>query len=393
LTTSSYPRSLTAGDFDGDTIEDFVTANGDRTLSVFLGVGDGTFRPRADYILDVQPLTVRSEDLNGDGSQDLMIGTGGLLVLLGRGDGTFGPATPVTSANMVWFAIGDLNGDSKLDVVGLTGTTFTGTTLSVLLGNGDGTFTAPTGYEAGRGARSIALADMDRDGNLDAVAVNSGCETVSIFRNLSHPPAVRTARVSFEPHTINLGNHATWLTAYLEPVGFSPSDILVASVRLAGSVVPSTKLVVVGDHDRNGKPDLTLKFLRADIDPHLVPGNNHLEVTGALLEGASFHGGDDVRVIARGNAPKIPKVSPNPWNPRSTLSFYVGAAGPVRIRLYDQGGRLVRTLLDAPALPAGSHELTMDGRGDRGATLPSGVYYYRIDTAAGPLSGRLAIVK
>src|SRR5947207_952866 len=136
--TSSHPRALTAGDFDGDTNLDFITANDDNTLSVFLGLGDGTFRPRADYTLDVLPRTLRTEDLNQDGKQDLVVGAGvlasaGLRVLLGRGDGTFGQATPVNSGNMIRFAIGDLNGDGKLDVVGITGS-YSNEMLTVLRG-------------------------------------------------------------------------------------------------------------------------------------------------------------------------------------------------------------------------------------------------------------------
>jgi hypothetical protein len=74
--------------------------------------------------------------------------------------------------------------------------------------------------------------------------------------------------------------------------------------------------------------------------------------------------------------------APNPFNPRTTIRYSVAESGPVTIRIFDPGGRLVRTLVDAPHGP-GDYVSRWDGTDDAGRRLSSGVYFYRIETAAG----------
>jgi hypothetical protein len=86
-------------------------------------------------------------------------------------------------------------------------------------------------------------------------------------------------------------------------------------------------------------------------------------------------------------------IAPNPMNPQAKLRFTTAKAGPVRVDLYDLAGRLVRTLYQAPFVPAGSHELVVDGRTSSGTAMASGVYYYRVRTSEGSFLGRFAIVR
>lgn len=68
---------------------------------------------------------------------------------------------------------------------------------------------------------------------------------------------------------------------------------------------------------------------------------------------------------------------PNPFNPRTMISFDLGEAGPVRLEIFDLRGRLVRSLLDR-GLPAGQHSQIWDGRSDSGGEVASGLYFYRL---------------
>jgi hypothetical protein len=164
--------SMAVADFNGDGKLDLVEV-GFEGLHVLLGNGDGTFHPSGFVIpANAQSYQIKSiavGDFNGDGKPDLAVEFGGydfapyLAIFLGHGDGTFGilqagvyqpnarynlsqdPDYPST------LAVGDFNGDGKLDlVVGGVG---------VLLGNGDGTFQSPVSY--GSGGQFVAVADFD----------------------------------------------------------------------------------------------------------------------------------------------------------------------------------------------------------------------------------------
>ena len=78
---------------------------------------------------------------------------------------------------------------------------------------------------------------------------------------------------------------------------------------------------------------------------------------------------------------------PNPFNPRTTIGFSLAQAGPVQLRVYDIAGRLVSTLIDQP-LGAGQHQARFDG-----SALPSGLYFYRLDTTSGSLTRKMMLVK
>ena len=85
-------------------------------------------------------------------------------------------------------------------------------------------------------------------------------------------------------------------------------------------------------------------------------------------------------------------VSPNPMNPTAALTFRTRQPGPARVVLFDVRGRVVRVLLDEPALAPGYHDLAV-GRDASGRDLPSGVYFYRIVTPEGSGSGKLVMMK
>jgi hypothetical protein len=111
------------------------------------------------------------------------------------------------------------------------------------------------------------------------------------------------------------------------------------------------------------------------------------------VTGERFEGRDEVTVIDPPDAPLSVSVAPNPLNPSGVLSFRTSSAGRVKVAVFDAKGRIVRVLMDTPAVPAGSHTVSVDGRGDRGQVLASGIYFYRIEAAEGSAAGRIAILK
>jgi hypothetical protein len=85
-------------------------------------------------------------------------------------------------------------------------------------------------------------------------------------------------------------------------------------------------------------------------------------------------------------------IRPNPFNPTTTIDFRVGAATRVSLRLYDVGGRMVRTLVDGMTT-AGEHTIVFDGTSSAGASLASGIYFLRLETPEIMQVRQIALVK
>jgi hypothetical protein len=171
----SSASAVAVGDFNGDGIPDLVTADPGE-VRVLLGNGDGSFQAAVSYT-GVSPGFVAVGDFNGDGNLDLVVtnpGLGTVSVLLGNGDGTFGaPVSYAAGRNPSRVAVGDFNDDGKLDIVVINSIGFRAT-VSVLLGNGDGTFGAPVPYGVGNEPLSIAVGDFNGDGIPDIAVANQG---------------------------------------------------------------------------------------------------------------------------------------------------------------------------------------------------------------------------
>jgi hypothetical protein len=192
------PVSVAVGDFDGDTELDLAVANvgiseqclpcPPGSVSILLGNGDGTFAAAVSYGAGSYPNSVAVGDFDGDTDLDLAgadIGYNNVWILLGNGDGTFAAAVSYYRAGSVSIsvAVGDFDGDTDLDLVVANGG-FAGVdpgNVSILLGNGDGTFAAAVSYATGWDPRSVAVGDFDGDTDLDLAVANSN--DVSILLN------------------------------------------------------------------------------------------------------------------------------------------------------------------------------------------------------------------
>jgi hypothetical protein len=177
--TGTGPAAIAVGDLNQDGWQDLVTANStDNTVSILLGRGDGTFAAHVDYATGKGPSSVAIADLNGDGKLDLVVTNATdntVSVLKGNGDGTFQAHTDrAANALPQSVAVADLNHDQKADLVLVNAPANSAQgNISVLIGNGDGTFHNPVQYAAAVGTTSLTVADLNSDGTPDIVVANS----------------------------------------------------------------------------------------------------------------------------------------------------------------------------------------------------------------------------
>ncbi|HEY6467970.1 MAG TPA: FG-GAP-like repeat-containing protein, partial [Candidatus Acidoferrales bacterium] len=204
------PAGIAAADVNGDGHIDLIVADeGNNSVSVFLGNGDGTFQPRTDYATGNSPVYVAANDLNDDGIMDLAIANNGapstnnsgdsVTILLGQknsagtASGTFAPGAtrdyPAGTAPTS-LVVGDFNLDGLADLVvadGNTASTGAGgdNAVSVLLGSGDGSFSSNFELPVGTNPQSIATADFNDDSTLDIASANSGSNNITVILNSS----------------------------------------------------------------------------------------------------------------------------------------------------------------------------------------------------------------
>jgi hypothetical protein len=172
-TTGQSPSALVSADFNSDTKPDLATTDyGGNSVSMLLGKGDGSFATRIVYRTTRWPWDLVAADLNADGRPDLVTvsgeGRGRLVVFLNDGAGRFHRAQ---SARLTAAAVaaGDVNGDGVVDLVAATEAR---RDFAVLLGNGGGGFAPPRRSAGDRdGSNDLELGDMNGDGRLDAVLV------------------------------------------------------------------------------------------------------------------------------------------------------------------------------------------------------------------------------
>jgi Bacterial Ig-like domain (group 3)/FG-GAP-like repeat len=249
----NYIASVAIADVNGDGKPDVIAANlcsdfmpcsGSGSVGVLLGNGDGTFQPAVtyssggNYLNYFNSQAVAIGDLNGDGKLDIVVtdpyggpvNDGAVGVLLGNGDGTFQPVVIYDSGGSTLSAVtvGDVNEDGKLDVIVAnecpTGNGCAEGSVGVLLGNGDGTFQPVVTFSAPQGIRSVAVGDVNGDGRPDAV----------IPSNIGSAGALGVFLNDTGPHSPS----ATTLVSNTNPVGLNQTVTYTATVMVQSSTAP-----------------------------------------------------------------------------------------------------------------------------------------------------------
>lgn len=176
IPTGDGPQGVAVARLDGDAIPDLaVTCYFTKTINLHRGLGGGAFAPMGVIPMANTPGAITATDVDGDSDIDLVVGNsvgngGSCSILRGHGDGTFDPATlHGTGAGTTAIQTADLDGDAIPEILVLASIGFNNNAVTVLRGSDGWGAAGMRHYSTGPNRSSMVLADVDRDGALDAV--------------------------------------------------------------------------------------------------------------------------------------------------------------------------------------------------------------------------------
>ena len=327
---AANPVSVAVADVNGDGKLDVVVANCDPAavggcgflrdgiVGVLLGNSDGTFQPVVTYGSGGNLATaIAVADVNGDSKPDIIIthectvtsceNRVGVSILLGNGDGTFQPAATYNSGGQQSpsVALADVNGDGKLDLL-VTEETFTCIGVdcdntggvSILLGNGDGTFQAPVSYNSGGiGPMSVAAADVNGDGKIDLLVANCGCIFGYFLNSGSVGVLLGNGDGTFRATVSYSAGPNPWSIAVADLNGDGKPDVAVAASCWCGHDASAAVLLGKGDgtfqpplfYDSGGADTFSIAVsdVNGDGTPDLLVASLDRNAIGVLLGNGS----------------------------------------------------------------------------------------------------------
>ncbi len=369
------PIAVALADVNGDGKLDVITANQDEnTASVMLGNGDGTFRQAMSYSVGYSPIAVAVANLHNDGKPDLVVlnrcsssscdSAGSVSILRGNGDGSFGGVTTYAAGfNPSGLAIGDLRGSGNRDIVvanscGRNSACSSGS-ATILLNDGAGNFQAAPDVALGKMPSAVAVGDLREIGTLDLVASYKGSNQVGVL--LGHGDGTFAAQsvyaVGSAPSSVAVGKFT----------GGANLDVAVANLNSA------TVSLLAGNGD--GTLQAAVHYPVGSAPGVIVAadlsGGGHADLISASGSSASPSASSHITVLRNTNGPLGPtRASKTTITSIQPTSVDVGQEVNVQITVQDAGGAGGSTPQGTVTITS-TEDPTENYPGSGGATCPS----------------------
>ena len=355
-------RSVVVGDFNKDGAPDVAVVRNDRRVEVLLGqknaqgVPTGAFGPPVVVSqTSVEPTYGIAGDFNGDGNLDIAVvnsefRVAPITVLLGNGDGTFQPKRSLFGGNFVdAIASADLNGDGIPDLITSSFTS----NMRVYAGNGDGTFGPEASYIGGRFGEFVTTADLNGDGLPDViVGLGPFFRVLMNTSNVTPPPTTTPASLTAtlsSNHSLIFTNSSGFLTT-VSLKGPGSAQVQFGGVDLAqnGSTVSGTDISVdsVTISGTNSGSSLVVR----------TQGKNSTVEIGAITDGSSIGSIDAPTALLRGNINIAGNVGRIDLDTATDDTIMVGAAGsnaPLTLNVVRADGLTLNSSQPVAAVNAG----------------------------------------
>jgi hypothetical protein len=282
-----------------------LLAKGAALLLVVISLGtsllaQSTSFNRADYAVGSFPSSVATGDVNGDGYLDLVVANGGdstVSLLLGNPDGTFQQAIQFAAGNgPVSVVIADFNGDGNLDIATANaGVSEPTKSVSMLLGDGNGNFGSPINSPTGAYPMAMAVGDVNNDGIPDLVLAQETVITILLGNGdgtFKTPVHYTTGGAKLRSITLGDFNNDGNLDIAAGDYFYNNVEVLLGdgqgnfSTAATYPVDGHSNQVAVGDFNNDGNQDLVSanRFL-SDITLLLGDGSGRFQPSGNFLAG------------------------------------------------------------------------------------------------------------
>ena len=356
-----FTHSISVGDFNGDSHLDLVVViecqlgrdtcgnvGGDSHVSILFGNGTGSFSGPSYLPPGPGVARVAVSDFNGDSDPDLVLTHGNnIAILLGAPGGTFNAPTYFAAAAYA-AAVGDFNGDTRQDLA-VTSSSPNPAAVSILLGDGTGSFTGPTSLAAGSGLTSLVVSDFNGDSNRDLAVANMNNQAVgTVLILLGDGTGSFSGPTSFPAGSFPLS------VASGDFNGDSHSDLAVANECVDGpcAIDPSTVTILLGDgggafSDPISFPagtfpaSVVARDFNGDSQPDLAVANNGSSNVSILLNGPPHVSVNDI-AKPEGDSGQTDFVF--------TVSLAAQSSDPTSVSYHTEDGTATTAGLDYTAL-------------------------------------------